>query len=56
MAKGIPAQRIKTEARGELDPATAPQACGGLRKQKLIDCLQPDRRVEITVTGQRMPQ
>ena len=56
IAKGIPAERIKTEARGELDPATAPQACGGLRKQKLIDCLQPDRRVEITVTGQRMPQ
>ena len=28
----------------------------GLRKQKLIDCLQPDRRVEITVTGQRQEQ
>jgi OOP family OmpA-OmpF porin len=42
VSKGIPAERISTEGRGELDPATAPDACVGLRRQKLIDCLQPD--------------
>jgi OOP family OmpA-OmpF porin len=54
--KGVPADRIKTEGRGEFEPSTDPNACTGMRKQKLIDCLQPDRRVEVTVTGQRTPQ
>jgi OOP family OmpA-OmpF porin len=54
--KGVPADRIKTEGRGEFEPSADPNACTGMRKQKLIDCLQPDRRVEVTVTGQRMPQ
>jgi OOP family OmpA-OmpF porin len=51
--KGVPADRIQTEGRGEFEPATDPQACQGMRKQTLIDCLQPDRRVEVTVTGQK---
>ena len=54
--KDVPADRIKTEGRGEFEPSTDPNACTGMRKQRLIDCLQPDRRVEVTVTGQRMPQ
>jgi OOP family OmpA-OmpF porin len=54
--KGVPADRIKTEGRGEFEPSTDPNACTGRRKQQLIDCLQPDRRVEVTVTGQRMSQ
>ena len=54
--KGLPAERIKTEGRGEFEPSIDPQVCKGLRKQKLIDCLQPDRRVEVTVTGTKLQQ
>lgn len=53
--KGVPAERIRTEGRGEFEPSTDPNACTGMRKRSLIDCLQPNRRVEVTVTGQRMP-
>ncbi|NWG72832.1 MAG: OmpA family protein, partial [Parvularculaceae bacterium] len=56
VGKGIAADRIKTEGRGEFEPATDPAFCQGLRKQKLIDCLQPDRRVEVTVTGTKLEQ
>jgi outer membrane protein OmpA-like peptidoglycan-associated protein len=54
--RGIPLDRITTEGRGEFEPSTDPNACTGMRKRRLIDCLQPDRRVEVTVTGQRMAQ
>ena len=53
VSKGLPANKIKAEGRGELDPAQDASACKGLRKQKLIACLQPDRRVDVTVTGQK---
>lgn len=53
VGKGVPAGKIKTEGRGELEPETTPGQCKGLRKAKLIACLQPDRRVEVTVTGQK---
>ncbi len=56
VGKGVPAARIKTEGRGEFEPTTDPAFCQGLRKQKLIDCLQPDRRVEVTVTGTKLQQ
>lgn len=53
---GVAAERITTEGRGEFEPSTDPAVCKGMRKQKLIDCLQPDRRVEVTVTGQGQKQ
>jgi len=53
ISKGVEGGTIKTEGRGELDPALDPSACQGKRKQKLIACLQPDRRVDVTVTGQK---
>ena len=53
VGKGLPADQITTEGRGELEPETTPEQCKGLRKAKLIACLQPDRRVEVTVTGQK---
>jgi hypothetical protein len=28
--------------------------CSGIANSKLIACLQPDRRVELEVTGQRL--
>ncbi len=54
--KGVPADRVQAEGRGEFEPSTDPNTCTGMRKRGLIDCLQPDRRVEVTVTGQRMAQ
>jgi OOP family OmpA-OmpF porin len=53
VGKGLPADKIKTDARGELEPETTPEQCEGQRKSKLIACLQPDRRAEVTVTGQK---
>jgi OOP family OmpA-OmpF porin len=53
VSKGVPAGKIKTDARGELEPETTSEQCEGLRKGKLIACLQPDRRAEVTVTGQK---
>ena len=52
VSKGIPADRIKTEGRGRTEEYASYKSCGGLRGQKLIACLQPNRRVEITVTPQ----
>jgi OOP family OmpA-OmpF porin len=51
--QGLGDERIQTEGRGEFEPATDAQACTGVHQRKLIDCLQPDRRVEVTVTGQK---
>jgi OOP family OmpA-OmpF porin len=53
ISKGIPADRIKAEGRGRTEEYASYKSCGGLRKQKLIACLQPNRRVEITVTAQQ---
>src|SRR5208283_4569505 len=46
--KGVPADRIGAEGRGKSDPVTG-DTCKGIRGKKLIDCLQPDRRVEVEV-------
>jgi outer membrane protein OmpA-like peptidoglycan-associated protein len=54
--KGLTDDRIQTEGRGEFEPATDLKQCYGMHKRQLIDCLQPDRRVEVTVTGQKPPQ
>jgi OmpA-OmpF porin, OOP family len=50
---GLDAARIRTEARGENEAVTGDQ-CGNLgveraKNRKLIDCLQPDRRVQVTL-------
>jgi OOP family OmpA-OmpF porin len=55
--KGVAQDRVIAEGRGESQPVTGDQ-CKGLgpdRKSnsKLVSCLQPDRRVEIEVLGQR---
>ncbi len=47
---GIPKAKIRVEARGETEEFASYKACKAQGKQKLIDCLQPDRRVEVTVT------
>ncbi len=51
VSKGIEANRVYTEGKGEKQPVTKPDQCKGPKSQKVIDCLQPDRRVEIEVIG-----
>lgn len=51
--KGIPADKIFTDGKGEANPVTG-DTCKGTKKTKaLIECLQPDRRVEVEVAGTR---
>jgi OmpA-OmpF porin, OOP family len=53
-ADGIDSSRISAVGKGESVPVTKADDCkGGKAKAKLIACLQPDRRVEIEVTGTR---
>jgi OmpA-OmpF porin, OOP family len=52
---GVEPDRVQVEARGESDPVTECKGLGPERgsNQKLVSCLQPDRRVEIEVLGHR---
>jgi len=55
--KGIEAGRMRTDAEGE-DEAVTGDACKGMgpenrKNRKLIDCLQPDRRVEVRLVAPR---
>jgi OmpA-OmpF porin, OOP family len=51
VSKGIDANRIKAEGKGESEPVTLAGECQGAN---VIACLQPDRNVEIEVTGNRI--
>ncbi len=53
VSKGVPADRILAKGKGKADPVTRPGQCNGHVSRKLIQCLQPDRRVEIEVIGTR---
>jgi OOP family OmpA-OmpF porin len=50
---GVDAGKIEAEGRGKADPVTKPGDCGAKRSPKTIACLQPDRRVEIEVSGEK---
>jgi OOP family OmpA-OmpF porin len=48
------AAKVTAVGKGETEPLTKPDDCKGkARTAKLIACLQPDRRVEVEVTGTR---
>jgi OOP family OmpA-OmpF porin len=49
--QGIPSQKIHSEGKGATQPVTTPDQCKGLKRRDVIDCLQPDRRVDIDVTA-----
>lgn len=53
VSKGVPANRIRVEGKGKQKPVTNPGQCKGAKSPKVIQCLQPDRRVEIEVIGTR---
>lgn len=51
---GIDARKITATGRGETNPETKPEDCKGSKPTpSLIACLQPDRRVDVEVTGER---
>lgn len=49
---GIPAGKIAARGVGESEPVTKPGDCKGQKAtRQLIACLQPDRRVDVEVSG-----
>jgi OOP family OmpA-OmpF porin len=56
IAAGVPEAKITAVGKGESTPVTTPDQCKGeQRTPQLIACLQPDRRVEVEVTGTQAP-
>jgi outer membrane protein OmpA-like peptidoglycan-associated protein len=48
--KGIPADKIQAEGHGKAESVTG-DSCAGTRGKALISCLQPDRRVDVSVSA-----
>jgi outer membrane protein OmpA-like peptidoglycan-associated protein len=48
--KGVPSDKIQTEGHGKSEPVTG-DACNKVRGKALISCLQPDRRVDVSVSA-----
>ena len=51
VSKGVEANRVYTEGKGKKQPVTGDKCKGNTKTKALIECLQPDRRVEIEVIG-----
>jgi len=51
--KQVPANRITASGMGEKQPVTTAQDCAKLKIPKLLACLQPDRRVDVEMTGSK---
>lgn len=51
VGKGVAADIVYTEGKGNTQPVTKPDECKGPKSKKVVDCLQPDRRVVIEVIG-----
>ena len=52
--RGLPPSKVAAVGMGEGKPVTSAEDCkGNAQTAKLISCLQPDRRVEIEVSGTR---
>jgi len=53
-SRGIPGDALDHEGRGSRDARIDPDRCGS-QKVKRIQCLAPDRRVDIAVTQRKVP-
>lgn len=53
VSRGIDAARVYTEGKGKAQPVTGTQCNGVTPRRALIECLQPDRRVDIEIIGTR---
>ncbi len=51
--KGIPADKVFTDGKGEANPVTGDSCKGNKKTKALVACLQPDRRVEVEIAGTR---
>ena len=51
VAQSVTVSRIDARGMGETQPETKPGECKGAKSAKVIACLQPDRRVDVEVTG-----
>ncbi len=51
VGRSVEANRVQAIGRGKNDPVTTAETCKGMRGQRLIKCLAPDRRVEVEVVG-----
>ena len=54
VGRGIEANRITTEGKGETQPVTSAGQCLGPKNAKVVACLQADRRVDVEVTGRQV--
>ncbi|SEF72449.1 OmpA family protein [Nitrosomonas ureae] len=53
VSRGIDPSLIFVDGKGEANPVTGNSCAGERRSKALIECLAPDRRVEIEVAGTR---
>lgn len=51
ISKNVQASRIDAAGKGELEPVTQADDCQGAKSAKVVACLQPDRRVDVELTG-----
>jgi OOP family OmpA-OmpF porin len=51
VSKGIPADRIHAEGKGESEPVTSADQCKDVKGAELTSCLKADRRVEVEVNA-----
>jgi len=50
-ARGLSRAKLSAKGVGDSEPVTAAGQCEGLGGKRLIDCLQPDRYVELKASG-----
>jgi len=53
VAKGLDANRVYTEGKGKKWSVTGDKCKGDKKTKALIDCLQPDRRVDVEIIGNK---
>ena len=51
VSKNVQASRIDAAGKGEMEPVTKAGDCRGAKSTAVVACLQPDRRVDVELTG-----